>query len=188
MTSWAKERHKPSTKNQRAARTHSELWRGGVGGGAAPACPSLSHMELSEPATAEGGRIPQRVDVRNRAAPEVTEPSSRSCLTQGKPTTDAPFSFSSPPAAPRRWVRQLPPACSHTSLHCATPSHTLLRGEPQKHFPTSLSQRQTSVTHLCTWQKSCWATVGPPWPLWPPPVPPSLVMETAECTRGSGNT
>ena len=72
-----------------------------MGGGAAPSCPSLSHMELSEQATAEGGRIPQRMDVSNRAAPEVTEPSRHPCLTHGKPAADAPFSFSSPPATPR---------------------------------------------------------------------------------------
>lgn len=78
--------------------------------------------------------------------------------------------------------------CRHTSLCCEKSSHTCLRDESQKHCQTSLSHLQTSVTHFYTWQKSRWEAVGPPRPLWTPPLPPSLVMEVAEYMRGSGHT
>lgn len=178
--SWAKGSHKLSTRNPRAApHTHSELWWGWVGWGTPP----------SSPGTAEGGRVPRRVDVSDPATLEVTKPSSHSCLKHDKPASASPFSFSSPSATPpRRCIRQLQWVCSHTNPHCEKSSHTWLRDKPQKYFPTSLSHLQTSVTHVYTWQKSCWEAVGPPRPLWPPPLPPSLVMEAAECMRGSGNT
>ena len=42
-------------------------------------------------ATAEAGRIPQRVDVSGRATPEVTKPSSHFCLKHDKPASDSPI-------------------------------------------------------------------------------------------------
>lgn len=145
--SWAKERHKLSARNHRAAPPHTLRALVRLGGlRNVPFLPRHSPTwRCRTQATAEGGRIPQRVDASGRATLEVTKPPSHSCLKHDKPASDSPILLLQP-------FSHSMPVDPPASLN--VPSHKSLLWEIQPHMPQrwvskTLPNELITSTNIC---------------------------------------